>query len=117
MGEGFIFRTRTGKPIDPGNWYKRTFCKIRKSAKLRAGVGLHALRHSYASLLIQQKENPKYISRQMGHSSVAFTMDVYGHVFEETSTEAMERLNSRIPEPMNEQSAQQELRVVAGGNA
>ena len=44
-------------------------------------------------------------------------MDVYGHVFEETSTEAMERLNSRIPEPMNEEPRHQELRVIAGGGA
>ena len=117
MGAGFIFRTRTSMPVDPGSWYKRTFTKVRDRAKLRSSIGLHSLRHTYASLLVHQKESPKYISRQMGHYSVAFTMDTYGHIFEETRTEAMERLNLRVPEPMNEEPERQELRVVAGGGA
>ena len=54
----------------------------------------------------------KYVSRQMGHASVAFTMDRYAHLFESTSTKAMQRLNGTIPEPVRP-----ELRVVAGGGA
>ena len=68
-------------------WYRRTFTKLRENAELRPTIGLHSLRHSYASLLIRQGENPKYVSRQMGHASVGFTLDSYTHVFEETSTE------------------------------
>ena len=97
QGEGFIFRTRTGSPIDPGTWYKRTFVQIRRRAGLRSTVGIHSLRHTYASLLIHQGENPKYISRQLGHALVAFTMDRYGHIFKETSTDAMQRLGTMIP--------------------
>ncbi len=112
IGKSFIFRTRTGNPIDPSWWYRETFLKLRKSAKLRPSVGLHSLRHTYASLLIRQGENPKYVSRQLGHASTSFTMDVYGHCFETTSTEAMRRLNRMIPEP-----ARQELHAVEGSGA
>src|SRR6266705_3184950 len=83
MDGDFIFRTEAGTPIDPDNFYKRTFTDIRTRAKLRA-VGLHALRHTYASLLIAQGENLKYVSRQLGHASIHLTADIYGHLFEAT---------------------------------
>jgi integrase len=91
-----VFRTTEGTPIDPDNWYKREFPSIRKRAKLR-DIGLHALRHTYASLLINAGESLKYFSRQLGHASIQITADLYGHLFKETSTAAMRRLNARIP--------------------
>ncbi|MGH9408280.1 MAG: site-specific integrase, partial [Vicinamibacterales bacterium] len=92
----YVFRTAEGTPIDPDNWYKREFPAVRKRAKLRS-IGLHALRHTYASLLINAGENLKYVSRQLGHASIQITADLYGHLFKETSTAAMRRLNARIP--------------------
>ena len=92
----YVFRTAEGTPIDPDNWYNREFPAIRQRAKLR-GIGLHALRHTYASLLINAGENLKYVSRQLGHASIQITADLYGHLFKETSTAAMRRLNARIP--------------------
>lgn len=92
----FIFASSAGTPIDPDNWYGRRFSEIRREADLSASVGMHTLRHTYASLLIRQQESPKYISAQLGHSSTAFTLDTYGHLFRSTSTEAMGRLNDTI---------------------
>ena len=84
-----MFRSPAGKPVNLDNWYKRTFGAIRTRAKLRAGVGLHSLRHSYASLLLRNNENLKYVSAQLGHASIQITCDIYGHVYQATSTEAM----------------------------
>jgi hypothetical protein len=42
----------------------------------------HDLRHTFASLLIQQGTNVKYIQQQLGHSSISITLDVYSHLFE-----------------------------------
>ena len=67
-----------------------------KRAKLRA-IGLHTLRHTYASLLINQGESIKYVSKQLGHASINITGDLYGHLFKETSAAAMNRLSMRIP--------------------
>jgi integrase len=92
----YVFRTAQGTPIDPDNFYKREFPAIRTRAKLRS-IGLHALRHTYASLLINAGENLKYVGRQLGHASIQITADLYGHLFKETSTAAMRRLNDRIP--------------------
>lgn len=95
----FVFRTDKGTPTDPDNFYKRTFIPLRNRAALRDSIGIHTLRHTYASLLIRQNESPKYVSKQLGHASIQITMDTYGHLFESTSTKAMRRLNALIPEP------------------
>jgi len=43
----------------------------------------HDLRHTYASHLIALSASPKYIQGQLGHSTIAVTFDVYGHIFPE----------------------------------
>ncbi|OQP84209.1 site-specific integrase [Rhizobium rhizosphaerae] len=49
--------------------------------------GLHALRHFYASWLINRKEDGglglpvKMVQERMGHASIVMTMDTYGHLF------------------------------------
>ncbi len=93
MDGDFIFRTASGSPLGPDNFYKRRFLPILQRAGLRR-IGLHALRHGYASILINSGENIKYVSRQLGHSSIQMTLDVYGHLFKETSTAAMARLDA-----------------------
>lgn len=50
-------------------------------------TGLHALRHFYASWCINpasaggQGLSPKVVQERMGHSTIAMTMDTYGHLF------------------------------------
>jgi len=39
------------------------------------------LRHTFASQLISQRENPKYIQAQLGHSTIGVTMNTYGYLF------------------------------------
>jgi integrase len=97
LGEGFIFRTAKGTLFDPDNWYKRRFWPLLEAAGLRK-VGLHALRHTYASLLINQGESIKYVSKQLGHASIQITADLYSHLFRETSLAAMQRLERSIPD-------------------
>jgi integrase len=103
----YIFRTDSGAPIDGDNWFGRYFVPTAVKAKLRPEkpnpndeeqlVGLHTLRHTYASILINQGESIKYVSKQMGHASIQITADLYGHLFKETSVSAMNRLKMRIP--------------------
>lgn len=50
-------------------------------------TGLHALRHFYASWLINRPQDGglglplKVVQERMGHSSITMTADVYGHLF------------------------------------
>jgi integrase len=43
-------------------------------------VRFHDLRHTFASLLLQNGESVLYVKDQMGHSSIQVTVDLYGHL-------------------------------------
>jgi integrase len=40
----------------------------------------HDLRHTAATLMLQQNVNPKIVSNILGHGDVAFTLTTYSHV-------------------------------------
>src|SRR2546426_5440669 len=72
-----IFPSRTGRPLIPENLRKRVWRPPLVNAGVKH-VRIHSLRHFYASALIAQGENIKYISSQLGHASVQITVDRYG---------------------------------------
>ena len=77
---GLIFPSGVGTPRDPDN-LSHTFSRITR----RAGLGhwhVHELRHSGASLMLAQGTDLYVVSEVLGHSSVAITKDVYGHLVE-----------------------------------
>ena len=48
------------------------------------GAGLrvrnpHDLRHTYATIMLMAHQSPAYVQKQLGHSSIAITVDIYGH--------------------------------------
>ena len=61
------------------------------------GVRLHDLRPAFASLMLLRGAKPKVISEALGHSSVAFTMDVYSHIIEGMQSDAMALLDEVLP--------------------
>ena len=68
------------------------------SARLR-GIGLHEARHTYASYLIAAGVDMKAISEYMGHSSVAFTYDRYGHLLPNSRDENRAKLEASAHRP------------------
>jgi len=70
-----IFPSAEGTITQHDNMMKRVFIPAIEKAELRQ-VSFHSLRHSNASIRIKQGQNLKYLSKQMGHASVAFTLDV-----------------------------------------
>ena len=76
--DGYVFAKPGGSPIHP-DLISQTF--ERAVAKLDLPrIRLHDLRHTHATILLQQNVHPKVVSERLGHSSVAFTMTVYQHV-------------------------------------
>jgi hypothetical protein len=53
----------------------------------------HALRHTYASLLIQNGESLAYVRDQLGYSSIKITVDTYGHLLPGANKAAVDRLD------------------------
>ncbi len=86
-----VFPTGAGNPENHGNLLRRGFYPALRRAKLKH-IRFHDLRHTYASLLIANREHPKYIQDQMGHSSIQVTMGIYGHLMKGTNTQAAEKL-------------------------
>ncbi len=87
---GFVFATETGAPTDPRNAF-RALSTAARSAGL-SGVGLHTLRHSAASTMLAAGVPLKTVSEVLGHSSIAVTGDVYGHVAPDVARDAVDRL-------------------------
>jgi integrase len=61
----------------------------------RAGVpatGIHVLRHSAAAAMIRAGATPKAVQTILGHASAAFTLTVYGHIFDADLDEVADAL-------------------------
>lgn len=71
----WVFCTSTGTMLDKGNV---VFVRLLKRAKLPLHFSPHSLRHTFASLLLQQGERPVHVQRQLGHASIKLTVDTYG---------------------------------------
>jgi hypothetical protein len=53
--------------------------------------------HTFASWLIQQGESLPYVRDQLGHKSIAITVDVYGHLVPGGNRAAVDRLDDAQP--------------------
>ena len=56
-------------------------------------LGIHTLRHTFASLLIKKGVDIKIVSDILGHKDVSFTYNIYVHILEEQKTQAMSLLD------------------------
>ena len=61
-------------------------------------IGLHGARHSYAMLALGAGARLDVVSRQLGHSSSAFTADIYLHDSDEAAAEAAALLGGILGE-------------------
>ncbi len=90
-----IFPNEAGNPIDDSSMLSRHFHPAFEAAGLKR-IRFHDLRHTYASLMIEQGENIKYIQSQLGHSSPTVTLNVYAHLMNPVNQEAARRLENVI---------------------
>lgn len=90
-----IFPNKAAEPIDYSNMVQRHFLPALRAAELPK-IRFHDLRHTYASLMIEQRENTKYIQSQLGHSSPTVTLNVYAHLMKPTNQEAACRLENSV---------------------
>ena len=95
---GLVFPTGPGKVEYHSNIYQRGFAPVQVKAGLvteegKAKYGIHALRHFYASWLINRKRDgglelpAKRVQERLGHSTITMTLDIYGHLFPEGEDE------------------------------
>jgi integrase len=84
-----------GNHINNKNMLRRNFRPALKAANCPL-IRFHDLRHTYASLLIAQGENIKYVQNQLGHPSPTITLNVYAHLMKDRNPEAAKRLENAV---------------------
>jgi len=90
----YVLSTESGKPILP-----RNLDRLCRNILVRAGLpeekiyGLHALRHTFASMLFKNGVDVKTVSELLGHSDVTITYNTYIHLIEDQKRDAVEMLN------------------------
>jgi len=89
------FPNEAGNPMNHNNMVNRHFRPALREAKLEI-IRFHDLRHTYASLLIEQGENIKYIQNQLGHSNPTVTLNVYAHLMKPVNQAAAQRLENAV---------------------
>jgi integrase len=81
-----------GRPLAAG-YVLRHFQAALKAAGLEAQP-FHALRHAYATLLLEQGEELGVVSRILGHSNLSTTADTYSHFTRQLSSRAADRMDA-----------------------
>ncbi len=78
-GDALVFTNTAGKPLNPSHLLCRSFKPILERAGLPNTTFHAATRHTCCCILLLQGVYPRSVSLQLGHSSVAFTLQKYGH--------------------------------------
>jgi integrase len=92
----FVFPSTVGSPMDATNLWK-CFRQIVKKAKLPA-IRFHDLRHTAASLMLNNGVDVLVASNRLGHAKPSITLDVYGHLISSTQSKAADIIDSLITE-------------------
>ena len=98
-----VFLSPRGKPIDHTNFIHRAWDRAQAIAKVRRR-NWHNLRHTYASQLLSSGVSPLYVSKQLGHSQLSTTMNVYAHwVSEKGAKSEVDQLDRPEPDAKTEE--------------
>jgi integrase len=87
-----VFRTPSGQPIN-ADYLAKHFRSTLDLAGLPR-IRLYDLRHSAATIALAAGVSPKVVSEQLGHTSMAFTLDTYAHVLPHMQDEAAARIEA-----------------------
>ena len=82
----YVFPSSTGGPISPDS-VNNMLHRVLKRAGLPS-IRFHDLRHTFATLALQNGVDIKTVSGMLGHFSAGFTLDTYAHVTTSAQKEA-----------------------------
>ena len=91
---GLVVTTKSGRPLSPRN-LSRDFRRLVQSLDIPY-VTWHGLRHTHATLLLEENVHPKMVSDRLGHSSVMVTLDTDSHVLPGLQEAAAERVDAML---------------------
>jgi integrase len=77
--DGYIFTDSIGRPLNPGGQVDRAWKALLTASGLPS-LRIHDLRHTYATLQLEQGTPAKIVGDALGHSNIGITMNRYSHV-------------------------------------
>lgn len=89
-----IFPSTLGTPLHPINLFKEY-----KALLLKTGlpnIRFHDLRHTAATLMLQQGVHPKIVQERLGHANIAMTLDIYSHVLPSMQEDAALKMDELL---------------------
>jgi integrase len=89
-----IFPSSIGTPWDNRNMYKY-YKRFLEEAGL-PDIRFHDLRHTAATLMLQQGVHPKVVQERLGHADITLTLNTYSHVLPAMQEEAAEKLDQLL---------------------
>lgn len=90
-----LFPSKRGTYTDPRTYQKRVQA-VCKRCELQ-GVNVHALRHTFATRLMEQNVPIRIIQNLMGHASIV-TTEKYSHVLDDEKRKAINRMSGFLPQ-------------------
>ena len=99
---GLVVTNQFGGYIEP-----RTFKDYYNQILSLSNIGhytFHALRHTFCTRALENGMDAKTVSAIMGHYSVAFTLDTYGHVLDSHKREEMMKMENLFSAPIQQQA-------------
>jgi integrase len=90
-----VFCRPGGSPEDP-NVIGRRFVRRVRELPIVPAIGLHGLRHTHATLLLEAGVDVKTVSERLGHDNVQTTLELYGHVTTRMRSNAAVRFGSLL---------------------
>lgn len=114
--DAYVFTAANGSPLRHGNFYARVFrpAVARALPPELAACRFHDLRHTCASLLVEQGAHPKAIQERLGHSSIQMTLNTYSHIFPSLDAALTDSLDAayRAAQEARQAQGDREARVV-----
>lgn len=95
--DALVFTGHKGAALRRSGFRRLWWQPATEAAGLK-GLKVHELRHTFVALWVAAGANVKEVSVRAGHSSVAFTLDNYGHLYEDRSDALAERLDDLLDE-------------------
>ena len=98
---GYVLSKPNGEPYRPDGisiHYERFMYKMESDYGIPY-KSLHKLRHTFASLMIDNGTNPKVLQKMLGHQNIAMTLDTYTHVYKNREQSEIAKLDEIITLP------------------
>ena len=94
-GYDFVMVWQDGKYIHP-MYYLNKLKKVLKKAGINKNIRFHDLRHTNATLLLQEGNDLKVVQERLGHKDISTTANIYSHVNKQMQKQATDSISKLI---------------------